>query len=301
MKNLIFKLIILACGLSILIGTIIYANNNKSTSANIVAADFASYDFARAVVGDASKVKMLLKPGTEAHDYEPSPQDIKDITAADFFIYNGGESEEWVANVLKDNNVSEDKTIKLMDIVDLKKEDGEDEYDEHIWTNPLNAVRIVERIRDRLVAKNSVKLDEYTNNAKKYTDKLMSLDGQIREIVANAKRKKLVFADRFPFRYFVDEYGLEYVAAFPGCSHQTEASSSKVAELIDLVKTEQISAVLKIELTSDALAQTIAKETGAKILTLAAAHNISQEDFNAGKTYADIMESNLATLKEALN
>jgi zinc transport system substrate-binding protein len=286
---------------AVIVSVCFFANNHHNGKM-VVTTNFVAYDFARAVIGDASEVKMLLKPGAETHDFEPTPQDIKEIADADFFIYTGGESDEWVEKILSDNNISTSKTIKMFDYVDLIKEDGdEDEYDEHIWTNPLNAIRIVNGIRDRLVAKNPTKYDEYAGNAQKFTETIKDIDAQFRNIINSAQRKELVFADRFPFRYFVEEYGLSYVAAFPGCSDQTEASSSTIALLVDKVKTDQLPAVLKIELTSDKLAKTISDETGAKILTLNAAHNISQEDFDNGTTYADIMSRNLSVIREALN
>ena len=273
----------------------------KRGSAKIIATNFAAYDFARAVTNERNDIKLLIKPAAETHTFEPTPQDIIDIVNADFFIYNGGESEEWVSDLLRDNGVDEGKTIRMMDFVELKQEEDEDEYDEHIWTSPLNAIRITEAIRDRFIAKYPAKAEKYISNTNNYVAKLKDIDQKNREIVKNAKRKVLVFADRFPFRYFVDEYGLDYLAAFPGCSEQTEASSSTIAELTDKVKSEKVPVVLKIELTSDALAKTIASETGAAIRTFSAAHNISQADFESGKTYADIMTDNLKVLEEALN
>lgn len=291
-------LVALVVGCGILVATEI--NRNENEHSKIVVSNFVAYDFARAITGDGS-IKMLIKPATETHNFEPTPQDVTDITNADFFIYNGGESEEWVAELLRDNNIDENKTIRMMDFVELKQEDGEDEYDEHIWTNPLNAIRIINAIRDRLIAKNTSKLNEYTEKAAKYTDRIMQSDQKIRDIVKNAKHKELIFADRFPFRYFVDEYGLDYYAAFPGCSDQTEASSQTIAELIEKVKANKVPVILKIELTSDSLAQTIAAETGAIIRVLNAAHNVSQADFEAGKSYADFLEQNIEVLEEALN
>ena len=284
----------------------------KQADFSIVATNFASYDFARAIVGDAGEVKMLLKPAAEMHDYEPTPQDIVDISKADFFIYTGGESDGWVDNMLRDNNIDLGKTLRLIDFVDLKneeikegmdaedEEEGEEEIDEHVWTSPVNAIRIVQSLRDHFIAKKPAKLSEFTDNAQKYIHDLEKIDEYIKSLLKSAKRKELIFADRFPFRYFVDEYGLDYYAAFPGCAEQTEASSSTIAFLIDKVKADKIPVVLKIELTNGALAQTIADETGAKVLTLNAAHNISQEDFDAGKTYVDIMNENIEVLKKAL-
>lgn len=299
-------------------GVILLENRNKSNHQKIITTNFVAYDFARAITGDDSNIRMLLKPATESHGFEPTPQDIIDITNADYFIYIGGESDEWVADLLRDNNIDEKKTLRLMDFVELKKEEtkegmeaeeekeGEEdeeeaEYDEHIWTSPRNAVSIIEAMRDRFIARDATKINEYTDNARKYTERIMQSDQKISDIVTRSSRKELIFADRFPFRYFVDEYGLDYYAAFPGCAEQTEASSKTIAFLVDKVKSDRISVVLKIELTSDNLAQTISAETGAKILTLNAAHNITQEDFDAKKTYADILEDNIKVLEEALN
>lgn len=292
----------------------VFVINRSQKEQSIIATNFVGYDFARAILGNNTEVRMLLKPATEAHSYEPTPQDIIDITNADFFIYVGGESEEWVEDIIKDNNIDKSKTIRLMDFVKLKTEEvkegmeeepeegdeSEEEYDEHIWTSPLNAIRIIEAMRDRFVAKRPLEQDKYTNNATNYVEKLQTIDKKIRNIVNKAARKELIFADRFPFRYFIDEYGLDYYAAFPGCAEQTEASSATIAFLINKVKADKVPVVLKIELTNGALAENISKETGAKIMTLNAAHNISQEDFDAGKTYTDIMTDNLDVLKEAL-
>ena len=296
-----------------IVGVILLENRNKNEHRNIIATNFVAYDFARAITGNSANVRMLLKPATESHSYEPTPQDIIDITNADFFIYIGGESDEWVADIIRDNGLDENKTIRLMDFVELKEEEekegmeseeeeeeGEAEYDEHIWTSPRNAVSIIEAMRDRFIARDATKNNEYAENARKYTERIMQIDQKIRKLVSESTRKELIFADRFPFRYFVDEYGLDYYAAFPGCAEQTEASSSTIAFLVDKVKADRVPVVLKIELTSDKLAKTISAETGAKILTLNAAHNISQEEFDAGQTYADILEDNIVVLEEAL-
>lgn len=296
-----------------IVGVILLENRNKNERRNIIATNFVAYDFARAITGSSANVRMLLKPATESHSYEPTPQDIIDITNADFFIYIGGESDEWVADIIRDSGLDENKTIRLMDFVELKEEEekegmesekeeeeGEAEYDEHIWTSPRNAVSIIEAMRDRFIARDATKNNEYAENARKYTERIMQIDQKIRKLVSESTRKELIFADRFPFRYFVDEYGLDYYAAFPGCAEQTEASSSTIAFLVDKVKADRVPVVLKIELTSDKLAKTISAETGAKILTLNAAHNISQEEFDAGQTYADILEDNIVVLEEAL-
>ena len=143
--------------------------------------------------------------------------------------------------------------------------------------------------------------DSYAQNSATYISRLNNLDEAIANIVKNTTTPTLIFGDRFPFRYFVDDYGLDYYAAFPGCSDQVEASASTIAFLIDKSKEINAKAVFKIELTSDKLARTIADESGAKVLELHSAHNISSDDFKSGVTFADLMERNLASLKEALN
>ena len=297
----------------------------------IITTNYIGYDFARAVLGDEAEVRMLLKPGAEMHNFEPTPQDVIAMKEAGLLIYNGGESEEWVRDLLDSNAVSANKTLRMMDVVELKEEetvegmedgekaeeggvehehgkneransDGGDEveYDEHIWTSPKNAIKIVGRVRDRLAELEPERSEELKANAEKYIARLAELDREFREVVAGGAKKELIFGDRFPFRYFVDEYGLKYYAAFPGCAEQTEASSNTVAFLVNKVKQDGIKAVLKIEMSSGNLAHTIADETGAEVLELAAGHNISAEDFGRGVAYVDILERNVEVLKKTL-
>ena len=294
-------------------------NENKLT---IVTTNFPSYDFARAVVKDNKDVelKMLLKPGAESHDFEPTPQDIIDIKNSDLFIYTGGESDEWISDILDDIDTDKTKVIKMMDLVDVKEEEivegmedeeheeeeehhdeEEVEYDEHVWTSPVNAIKIVNALRDEVVSIDNDNKKVYEDSAKEYTDKLEKIDNEFKDIVKNAKRKEIIFGDRFPLRYFVDEYNLKYYAAFPGCSAQTEASAKTISYLVDKVKEDKIPVVFHIELSNGKIAEAISKETGAKLLEFNTAHNISQKDFDAGVTYVDIMEENTKVLKEALN
>ena len=294
-------------------------NENKLT---IVTTNFPSYDFARAVVKDNKDVelKMLLKPGAESHDFEPTPQDIIDIKNSDLFIYTGGESDEWISDILDDIDTDKTKVIKMMNLVDTLEEEivegmedeeheeeeehhdeEEVEYDEHVWTSPVNAIKIVNALRDEVVSIDNDNKKIYEDSAKEYTDKLEKIDNEFKDIVKNAKRKEIIFGDRFPLRYFVDEYNLKYYAAFPGCSAQTEASAKTISYLVDKVKEDKIPVVFHIELSNGKIAEAISKETGAKVLEFNTAHNISQKDFDAGVTYVDIMEENTKVLKEALN
>lgn len=289
---------------------------NNSAPAKVVTTNFVAYDFARAVLGEASEVSLLLPPGSDAHSFEPTPRDIMTVSKAELLIYNGGESESWVSRVIESSGVS--RALRMMDTVEVLEE-GEDgilegseegsrevssegseaktEYDEHIWTSPKNAIKIVEVARDRLIEVFPSRAEELKENARKYIAEISEIDSEIREIVAGAT-KKLIFADRFPFLYFVHEYKLDYLAAFPGCSEQTEASSATVAKLIEAARGQKY--ILKIELTSDALAKTVSSETGAEILTLNSMHNVSSEDFKSGKTYVDYFRENLEVLRKVL-
>ncbi|MDR0409359.1 MAG: metal ABC transporter substrate-binding protein [Spirochaetaceae bacterium] len=289
-------------------------SNGKITVTTTI---FPLYDFTRAIAGDKINLGMLLPPGAESHSFEPSPRDIISVQNSDVFIYIGGESEAWVDRILDSMDTSKTKIIKLMDDVDIVEEeivegmqeedededDGgevEIEYDEHIWTSPKNAVRMVNAISAGLCEKDSANAPYYRENAEFYTAELNKLDAEFQAIVNDAKRKTLVFGDRFPFRYFADAYGLSYFAAFPGCSTETEPSAATVAFLIDKIKAENIPVVFHIELSNERMADVIAEETGAKKRLFHAAHNISKRDFDRGATYLEIMTDNLDALREAL-
>ena len=284
-------------------------NNTKEMM--IVTTNFPSYDLVRALTKNSNwKIKMLIKPGSEMHDYEPSPQDIIDIEKSKVFIYTGGDSDEWVNNILKNLDLQKTKVIKLIDLVELYDEEvivGMDEQeknkeiDEHVWTSPLNDIEILNIIKDELIKLDVDNKSLYEENANKYINEFNKVDKEIREIVNNAKRKTIVFGDRFPLLYFVKQYDLTYYAAFPGCSHATEASSKTISFLINKIKSEKIPIIFHIELSNNKIANTISEETGATIKEFHSAHNISQKDFDDGVTIIDLFERNIEVLKEALN
>jgi zinc transport system substrate-binding protein len=284
---------------------------------NIVTTIFPPYDFTRQIVEDKANVTMLLAPGAESHSYEPTPQDIIKIQNCDLFIYVGGENDEWVNSILDSMNRDKIKTIALLDCVKPIREEVKEgmeaeeedpsssadgvEYDEHVWTSPQNATLITNFIRDVLCHIDRNNAETYQSNAEKYTESLNQLDREFQDVVKNAKRNTIVFGDRFPLRYFTEAYGLNYWAAFPGCSAETEPSAATVAFLTDKVKTEKIPVVFKIELSNGNVAQSIADTTGAKVLTFYSCHNLSKSDFDRGATYLDLMRENVESLKKALN
>jgi zinc transport system substrate-binding protein len=285
---------------------------------SVVATIFPSYDFAREILGDKADITMLLHAGAEAHSYDPTPQDIITIQNADVFIYVGGESDEWVNGVLESMDTAKMTIVTLMDCVEVVEEevvegmqdeeepaDGDEpeepEYDEHVWTSPRNAKLIVQKLSDTFCAVDADNADAYTANTTTYLERLGELDDKFQDVLDNAARKTIVIGDRFPFRYFADAYGLEYFAAFPGCSTETEASAATVAFLIDKINAENIPVVFHIQLSNEKMANTISEDTGAKVLLLHSCEGITKAEFDAGKTYLDIMTQNVDALREALN
>jgi zinc transport system substrate-binding protein len=282
---------------------------------SVVTTIFPCYDFTRAVAKDGAEIAMLLRPGSESHSFEPTPQDIIKIQNCDVFVYVGGESDEWVAGILESLDTSKMKIVTFMDCVEPVEEEivegmeeeeeeeegeGEPEYDEHVWTSPRNAKLIVRKIADVLCEADAANAGAYKKNAEAYLGALDALDAAFRKTADGGARKTLVFGDRFPFRYLADAYGLKYFAAFPGCSTETEASAATVAFLIDKVRAEKIPVVFHIELSNEKIADAIAEEAGAKKLLLHACHNITKADFEGGATYLSLMERNVKNLGEAL-
>jgi len=293
-------------------------DNNSTGKLSVVAAIFPSYDFVREIAGDNVELTLLLPPGSESHSYEPSPQDIITVQNCDVFIYVGGESDTWVDGILDSMDTGNRKILSLMDCVDvveeeivpgMEKEDevpsnengpDEEEYDEHVWTSPKNAKLIVQKISDALCEVDAANANTYKANTIGYLTQLDNLDAAFQEVADKASRNTLIFADRFPFRYFVDTYGLNYYAAFPGCSTETEASAATVAFLIDKVNQENIPVVFYTEFSNEKMADAICESTNAKKLLLHSCHNVSKDDFEGGVSYLELMTQNVESLKEAM-
>lgn len=320
MKRLLSLLLAGVLLLGALCGCSVPAKQEEGLS--VVATIFPQYDFARQVMGSSDDLTMLLRPGQEVHSYEPTPQDIIAIQNCDLFIYVGGESDAWIEDVLEGMDTSHMVILSLMDLVDPLEEDtdsvlenpeehshedGEathlhqEEYDEHVWTSPKNAMLITQAICDALCDIDPSNAQTYRQNTADYLEQLEGLDQDFREVISNAGRDTLIFGDRFPLLYFVREYGLNYYAAFPGCASETEPSAATVARLIDLVREEQVPVVYQIELSNGNIARSIADSSGAKVETFYTCHNITRDDFNAGETYLSLMKCNVNSLKEALN
>lgn len=295
------------------------ANKAEDQRIQVVTTIFPQYDFTREIAGELADITMLLPPGSESHSFEPTPQDVIKIQNCDIFIYVGGDSDHWVDEILTSMDTSNMKIISLMECVETVEEElvegmehdheeGEahddhrhGEYDEHVWTSPKNAEKIVQVISAALCEADPENASSYEESTKAYQAQLTALDTSFREVTENAKHKVLLFGDRFPFRYFADEYGLTYYAAFPGCAAETEASAKTVAFLIDKVKEENIPVVFHIEFSNGKMADAICLDTGAEKRLLHSCHNVSRADMEAGTSYLNLMEQNVEILKEALN
>lgn len=285
---------------------------------SIVTTLFPQYDFARQIAGDKANVVMLLPAGVESHSYEPTPEDIIRINSSDLFIYTGQYMEPWAQRII--DGISNKAVVVLdasenitLDKVeehehehaaeqenDSEHEEHVHEFDPHIWTDPNNAIIMVDNIVSSLCKVDSANEEYYKKNAADYIAKLGELDKEFKEIVKNGSRKEIIFGGRFAFYYFTKQYGLDYEAAYDSCSTETEPSIKVVAELIDEIKEEKFPVIYYEELTTPKVAKSISDETGAKMLLLHSCHNVSKDEFQNGVTYLSLMEQNAENLKEGL-
>ena len=303
-------------------GEIAVINRNKPLK--IVTTIFPEYDWVREILGDKvdhAEVTMLLDNGVDLHSYQPTADDIIKISDCDLFIYVGGESDGWVEDALKEATNKDMRVINLLDVLGerVKEEEvvegmeaeeeesvdeDEPEYDEHVWLSLKNAETLCNAITDALEEIDPANKDAYAANAASYLEKLAALDGEYQAVVDNAVRKTVLFGDRFPFRYLVDDYGLSYYAAFAGCSAETEASFETISFLAGRVDELGLPCVLTIEGAQHKIAETIVQNSAAKnqsILTLDSMQSTTSADAANGTTYLSVMESNLVVLKQALN
>ncbi|MBE6963139.1 MAG: zinc ABC transporter substrate-binding protein [Ruminococcaceae bacterium] len=278
----------------------------------IVTTIFPAYDFARAAAGEGVEVTLLLPPGTESHSYEPTPADIMAVQSCDLFICLGGESDTWVETILSAVE-PKGEVLRMVDCVELLPEEhdhGEAEHDhdhslgavvgmdEHVWTAPGNAAEITRKIGERLAALDGINEVQYRKNAADYAEKLAALDDAFEAFFSAQPDKTVVFGDRFPLRYFAEAYDLDYYAAFPSCSTQTEPSAATIAFLTEKVREENIKTVWYIEFSNHLVADSIAEAAGVKTAMFHTCHNVSAQEIEAGATYLSLMEGNLEALRE---
>ena len=337
MKKMIALLLALLMAVGMLAGCAMQNDDTDDTTdkLRIVTTIFPEYDWVKEILGDKADhadITMLLDNGVDLHSYQPTADDIVKISDCDLFIYVGGESEGWVEDALKNSANKDRKVINLLDVLGDKvkseevvegmqeeeheHEEGEaheyeegeaheheEEADEHVWLSLKNAEVLVGAISNSLQELDAENKDIYAANADAYMKKLAALDAEYQTAVDNATHKTVLFGDRFPFRYLADDYGLNYYAAFVGCSAETEASFETISFLAKKADELKLPCVLTIEGKNHKIAETIVKNTAQKsqrILTMDSMQSTTSKDVASGTTYLSVMEKNLAVLKEAM-
>ena len=294
-------------------------------SLKIVTTIFPEYDWVMNVLGDnpaGAEVIMLLDNGTDLHSFQPTAEDMLDITTCDLFIYVGGESDKWVEDILKGVNNENLTELNLLEVLgdsakeeelvegmqgedEEKGEDGEEgpEYDEHIWLSLKNAALLTGRIEEAIENADPDNAEIYRANAEAYIERLNALDAEYESAVSGSAVKTLLFGDRFPFVYMTSDYGLDYYAAFLGCSAESEASFETVTFLANKVDELGLHSIMTIENSDGKIANTIKNATKTKdqqILTMNSMQAVTASDIAGGTDYLEIMKNNLSVLTEAL-
>ena len=293
---------------------------------SIVCTTFSGYDWVKQIMGSSASgadITYLLENGTDLHNFQPTADDIIKISGCDIFIYAGGESDEWVEDTLETAVNKDMKVVNMLEAVgsraveeELKEgmepdheeeeedeEEEEPEYDEHIWLSVANAKTVCGKITDCLCEADPGNAEGYRSGLTAYTAELDKLDADFRELIGSASVKTLVFGDRFPFRYFTDDYGLDYYAAFVGCSAETEASFETIVFLANKVDELGIKTVYTIENSENSIARTIIDSTQAKdaqIAELNSLQSVSRAQIDGGATYISLMRENYDVLKDTL-
>ncbi len=295
-----------------------YTENNDGLS--VVCSTFVQYDWCRELLGERANdtdLVLLADNGLDIHSYQPSAEDIIKIATCDVLIYIGGTSDKWIKEVLEENPNPDRKVVSLLDAVgdDLKLEvlpsgaqhqhdpDGShtaDEYDEHVWLSLRNAKVICEKITAALSDADSANKELYSENLKKYSSQLDALDNEFISAVQSAKNNTLIFADRYPFRYLLDDYSINCYAAFAGCSSETNASFETIATLSSKLRELSLSYLITIENSDQSIARAVISAADAQdieVLSLDSMQSVS----DTGSSYINIMKKNLDVLKTALN
>ena len=317
-KRFLALLLAAALGVSLCACT---PKEEDSGKLSVVCSLFPYYDFVREIGGEFVQAHLLVAAGREAHSFEPTPMDVIRVSRADVFVYNGGEGEQWVEEIMASAGEAVPTVVRMMDYADTVEEepleyghDGHEhddhsghehdsdeiEYDEHIWTSPVEAMKLCRAICDALCAAAPAHAEVFRGNLENYLRELSALDADFRQVCSEKKRSLLVFGDRFPLLYFCREYGLDYRAAFHGCSSDTEPSLYTLKFLIDKVRQQDIPVVYALELSSRKVADAIAETTGATVETFYSCQTVSQADWAAGEGYVSLMRRNVAALREGI-
>ena len=296
--------------------------DKKSDKINIICTTFSEYDWTREIVGNNSDIEItyLLDDGVDLHNYQPNAEDMLKISSCDMFVYVGGESDKWVNDALNEAVNKDMKVVSLLDVLgnsakeeevkegmeaedEAEPEDDGIEYDEHVWLSVKNAEICCDAICDAVCELDPSASESYKSSLSDYKAQLDSLDKDYTEMADSAKIKTLLFGDRFPFRYLVDDYGIDYYAAFVGCSAETEASFETIVGLAKKLDDNDIDTVFKIENSDDSLAKAIIENSSDKnrgIESLNSIQSVTADMVNSGISYISIMRDNLETLRKVL-
>lgn len=313
-------------------------NINSNNKLKVIATIFPAYDWTKNIASNNIDLELLINNGTDFHSFEPTVADIVKISNCDLLIYIGGESDKWINSILQNSTNKNLQTINLIDLLknhpenkikyeehiegmqeehnhsheheheheheeDHAHEDSDIEYDEHVWLSLKNAKFLTTEIASKIIQLDQKNKNLYLTKLESYITQLDNLDNEYSKKIAQAKTKTILVADRFPFRYLVDDYELNYFAAFVGCSAETEASFKTITFLSNKLDELKLNSVLKIENSDDKLAKTIIENSHSKnqkILTLNSMQSITTNDINNGISYQKIMQNNLRNLIEAL-
>lgn len=324
LKNILTFILAFGAFTTSIITAVGCSGEQKNNTVSIVTTIFPQYDWVKQILGDKmdnAELTLLLDNGADLHNYQPTVEDMVTISTCDLFIYIGGESDEWVDDVLaqatnKDMIVLNlcaflGDAVKEEEIVDgMENEHDHDhddthvgEKDEHIWLSLNNAKSICKEITSKLCSIDPINAETYKINNANYCEKLTELDKKYKQVADNTTVKTLLFADRFAFRYLVEDYGLDYYAAFSGCSAESEASFETIAFLAGKVNELNLKAVVKLEGSDGKIAQTVistSANSNVKILTMDSMQSVTSKNIAEGATYLSIMEKNLGALEEAL-
>ena len=316
----------------------------EQTKLSIVTTIYPEYAWVKEILGqraDSVELTLLIKNGVDLHSYKPTAQDIAKIASANMVIYVGGESDEWIKDALEATPKKDRSEINLMkalgdrvkaeEIVEgmeaehhhhhheehaeehehehhsehAEAHEHEIENDEHVWLSLKNAEILVQKITVELAKLDLAHASAYKDNAADYIARITALDGDYRAAIESAHRKTILFGDRFPFRYLVDDYGIKYYAAFVGCSAESEASFETIAFLANKMDSDSLPAILTIEKGNKKIANAVLAASknskDAQILTINSMQAVTEQQIAEGESYLSIMQTNLEILKKALN
>lgn len=327
------RLILAFCLIPIVLSSFISCSSDDSDRDDrpmVVTTIFPPYDFARNVAGENAQVELLVDV-TDSHSYSPTAMDMVRIEECDIFIYTGGEGDLWAEDFLDSIDCSDKIIINMLDTAEIRYEESadthaghdhahnhdhehgreeapdhdheSDPYDEHVWLDPRNAIAITSAITDALCLTDPAHSDLYTANGREYRASLEALDADLRALTESAEYDAIMVADRFPFRYLCEAYGLDYYAALPGCSSAADLTAVEYEHLAEHLREEKLPVIFTAEYSDQTIARTVKRESGcdgAKILTLHSCHTLTRGQIDDGNSYLSLMRENIEVLKTAL-